>query len=230
MFNHRVNGVFMSKQEDQTTAVDTKETEGPAGPVILFFIIGFALSLVVGWGIFPKLLYSQKHQPIEFNHVLHQEEVSDGCESCHYFREDGSFAGIPSLESCMECHEEALGESEAEEKFIEEYVTPEREVPWLVYSKQPACVYFPHAAHVLTAEMACETCHGDVGESDHMKVYQENRITGYSRDLWGKNMIGLKKNTWDRMKMDDCSACHVQENVRQGSVQTEKGGCFVCHK
>jgi hypothetical protein len=220
----------MSKQEDQTTAVDVKETQGPAGPVILFFIIGFAVSLVVGWGIFPKLLYSQKHQPVEFNHALHQAEVSDGCESCHYFREDGSFAGIPTLESCMECHEEALGESEAEEKFIEEYVTPEREVPWLVYSKQPACVYFPHAAHVLTAEMACETCHGDVGESDHMKVYQENRITGYSRDIWGKNMIGLKKNTWDRMKMDDCSECHVKENVRQGSVQTEKGGCFVCHK
>ena len=34
----------MSKQEDQTTAVDTKETQGPAGPVILFFIIGFAVS------------------------------------------------------------------------------------------------------------------------------------------------------------------------------------------
>jgi menaquinone reductase, multiheme cytochrome c subunit len=220
----------MSKQEDQTTAVDAKETQKPAGPVILFFIIGFAASLVVGWGIFPKLLYSQKHQPVEFNHALHQSEVSDGCESCHYFREDGSFAGIPTLEICMECHEEALGESEAEEKFIEEYVTPEREIPWLVYSKQPACVYFPHAAHVLTAEMTCETCHGDIGNSDHMKVYEENRITGYSRDLWGKNMIGLKKNTWDRMKMDDCSACHVKENVRQGSVQTAKGGCFVCHK
>ena len=112
----------MSKKEDQTTAVDAKETQGPAGPVILFFIIGFAASLVVGWGIFPKLLYSQKHQPVEFNHVLHNEEVSDGCESCHYFREDGSFAGIPTLESCMECHEEALGESEAEEKFIEEQI------------------------------------------------------------------------------------------------------------
>ena len=96
----------MSNQEDQTTEVGAKETQGPAGPVTLFFIIGFALSLVVGWGIFPKLLYSQKHQPVEFNHVLHNDEVSDGCESCHYFREDGSFAGIPTLESCMECHEE----------------------------------------------------------------------------------------------------------------------------
>ena len=230
MINLRFNGVFMSKQGDQTTAVDAKETQGPAGPIILFFIIGFAVSLVVGWGIFPKLLYSQKNQPVEFNHVLHNEEVGDGCESCHYFREDGTFAGIPTLESCMECHEEAMGESEAEEKLIEEYVTPEREIPWLVYSRQPACVYFPHSAHVLKAEMACETCHGDIGESDHLKVYEENRITGYSRDIWGKNMIGLKKNTWDRMKMDDCSACHVEENVRQGSVQTAKGGCFVCHK
>ena len=162
--------------------------------------------------------------------MLHNEEVSDGCESCHYFREDGSFAGIPTLESCMECHEEALGESEAEENFIQDYVYPEREIPWLVYSKQPACVYFSHAAHVLKGGMDCKTCHGDIGESDHLKVYEENRITGYSRDIWGKNMIGLKKNTWDRMKMDDCAECHMKENVRQGSVQTGKGGCFVCHK
>jgi hypothetical protein len=220
----------MSNQEDQTTEVEPKETQGPAGPITLFFIIGFALSLVVGWGIFPKLLYSQKHQPVEFNHVLHNEEVSDGCESCHYFREDGSFAGIPTLESCMECHEEALGESEAEEHFVQNYVFPEREIPWLVYSKQPPCVYFSHAAHVIKGGMDCKTCHGDIGESDHLKVYEENRITGYSRDIWGKNMIGLKKNTWDRMKMDDCAECHVKENVRQGSVQTLKGGCFVCHK
>jgi hypothetical protein len=29
--------------------------------------------------------------------------------------------------------------------------------------------------------------------------------------------------------MNDCSRCHVQENVSQGSVQTLRGGCFVCH-
>jgi hypothetical protein len=30
--------------------------------------------------------------------------------------------------------------------------------------------------------------------------------------------------------MDDCAECHVREGVRQASVQTTKGGCFVCHK
>ena len=56
------------------------------------------------------------------------------------------------------------------------------------------------------------------------------RISGYSRDIWGKNMAGLAKHPWERMKMNDCSKCHVRENVNQGSVQTQKGGCFVCHK
>jgi hypothetical protein len=46
-----------------------------AGTVILFFILGLAASLVVGWVVFPKLLYSQKHQPVSFDHALHMEQV-----------------------------------------------------------------------------------------------------------------------------------------------------------
>ena len=220
----------MSKQDDQTHAVSEQEAEGPAAPIILFFIIGFAASLVLGWGIFPKLLYSQKHQPIDFNHAMHVEEVDDGCESCHFFREDGSFSGIPKLENCMECHEDVIGASEEEEKFVAEYVVPEREVPWLVYSRQPDCVYFSHAPHVITGKMECAECHGHIGESELSRVYEENRISGYSRDIWGKNIAGFAKHPWERMKMNDCSKCHVRENVNQGSVQTQKGGCFVCHK
>ena len=220
----------MSKQEDLKHEVSEQETDGPAAPIILFFIIGFAASLVLGWGIFPKLLYSQKHQPIDFNHALHVEEVDDGCESCHYFREDGSFSGLPDLESCMECHEDVIGASEEEEKFVAEYVVPEREVPWLVYSRQPDCVYFSHAPHVITAQMDCVECHGHIGESEHSRVYEENRISGYSRYIWGKNISRLGNKSWEQMKMNDCSKCHVRENVNQGSVQTQKGGCFVCHK
>jgi hypothetical protein len=79
------------------------------------------------------------------------------------------------------------------------------------------------------AQMDCVTCHGDIGESESLEVYEENRISGYSRNIWGKNIAGIKRNSWDRMKMDDCSECHVKENVNQNSVQTLRGGCFVCH-
>jgi hypothetical protein len=214
-----------------STEIDpNQQDDSAAGPIILFFICGLIVSLVIGWVVFPKLLYSQKKQPIDFNHVLHNEEVDEGCESCHFFRDDGSYSGVPTLEQCIDCHEEVQGESPDEQKFVEEYVAKDREVPWLIYSRQPDCVFFSHAAHVKLANMECVTCHGHVGESENLKDYQENRISGYSRDIWGENIAGFKRNSWDRMKMDDCSECHQRLGANQGSVQTEKGGCFVCHK
>lgn len=210
----------------QTDEQDT----GAGGPIILFFIFGLVVSLVIGWVVFPKLLYSSKQQPIDFNHALHNDEVDEDCESCHFFRDDGSYAGVPTLEQCIDCHEEQQGESEDERIFVEEYVAKDREVPWSIYSRQPDCVFFSHAAHVKLADMECVTCHGPIGESESLKVYQENRISGYSRDIWGQNIGGFKRNSWDRMKMDDCSECHQRLNVSQGSAQTQKGGCFVCHK
>jgi len=210
-------------------AVEAASKEGPGGPIILFFIVGLAASLVLGWVVFPKLLYSKKQQPFDFNHALHVEETGD-CESCHFFREDGSYAGVPKLAQCIDCHEEVQGDSPDEAIFVSEYVEKEKEVPWRIYSKQPDCVFFSHAAHVLKAKIDCTVCHGHIGESESLKPYEENRITGYSRDIWGKNIIGLKKNSWDRMKMDDCAECHAEAKMKESSVQTKKDACFVCHK
>ncbi len=219
-------------QESNTPPTDPEHIEpgqGAGGPITLFFILGLVASLVLGWVIFPQLLYSQKEQPVQFSHVLHNELVEDGCESCHFFREDGTYSGVPKLAQCIDCHEEVNGESAEEEKFVNEYVLKGREVPWLVYSRQPDCVFFSHVAHVKMGQMDCVTCHGHIGESESLRPYEYNRISGYSRDIWGKNIAGIKFNSWDRMKMDDCSECHVRNNVNQGSVQTLRGGCFVCH-
>jgi cytochrome c553 len=35
------------------------------------------------------------------------------CEDCHFFREDGTYAGKPALSACVECHEEPQGETES---------------------------------------------------------------------------------------------------------------------
>jgi len=212
------------------TGPDAQDKDSGGGTITLFFILGLAASLVVGWVIFPQLLYSKKKQPIDFNHALHNELVEDSCESCHFFREDGTYSGVPTLAQCIDCHEEVNGEDPEEEKFVTQYVAKGREVPWLVYARQPDCVFFSHIAHVKMGRMDCVTCHGHIGESESLKVYEANRITGYSRDIWGKNIAGIKWNSWDRMKMDDCSECHQRDNVNQGSVQSGKGGCFVCHK
>ncbi len=206
-----------------------KKEDGAGGPIILFFIVGLVSSLVVGWIFFPPLVYSTKQQPIDFNHAVHNGLVDNGCESCHFFREDGTYSGAPKLAQCVQCHEEANSEDPEEIKFVEHFVKKEREVPWLVYARQPACVFFSHAAHVKMANIDCVTCHGHIGESDSLRPYQGNRISGYSRDIWGTNPLGIKRNSWDRMKMDDCAECHVEAGVSRGSVQTQRNGCLVCH-
>ena len=51
----------MGNVDNKEAAVDgTAESK----PVVLFFIIGFIASLIVGWIIYPSLLYSKKEQPV----------------------------------------------------------------------------------------------------------------------------------------------------------------------
>ncbi len=224
--NKAENGSMDSAGE--CTAGDTKDDKG-LGLGVIFFIVAFVVCFLSGTLLFPKLLYSKKEQPFNFDHELHVSEAGD-CDACHSLRDDGSFTGIPKLAACVDCHadaEEPLGETEDEAVFLEKYLAKEKEVPWFVYAKQPDCVFFSHAAHMdaenLKEPMDCVTCHGHIGESTSSRPYEENRLTGYSRDIWGKNIFGIKKHSWDRMKMDDCAECHKKETGHQGY-------CFQCHK
>ncbi|MEW5734315.1 MAG: menaquinone reductase multiheme cytochrome c subunit QrcA [Thermodesulfobacteriota bacterium] len=239
-----------SSLKPSETPADKNAYAGLWAVVLFAAAVGFYASLLVGWIVFPKLLYSKQNQPIDFNHVVHVGAVDDSCQTCHYFREDGSFAGMPATADCAGCHESMdslQGENPQEKLFVQDYVEKDqKEVPWFIYSKQPPCVFFSHAAHVFSPKMrqfrdpeyqlpeeeveegayddtTCHVCHGFIGESEHNRPYEENRITGYSRDIWGENIAGIKKHTWERMKMDDCAECHEK-------VKGHKEACFVCHK
>ncbi len=201
-----------------------------------FFLAGLISSLIIGWIIFPMALYSEQKQPINFSHAIHTnpefveieaETEIEKCLYCHSFREDGTFTGIPKLEKCMECHddpESPLGSNPEEKKFLKLYVAQEKEIPWLSYFRQPNCVYFSHIAHVKMGNIGCKRCHGDHGKSHDLPMYQRNRLTGYSRYIWGRNIAGWKFHPWDSMKMDDCAECHKKMG------HEENNACFVCHK
>ncbi|MCF8024032.1 MAG: cytochrome C [Desulfobacteraceae bacterium] len=211
----------MSTQSDNQTASAVNRSSGWV--IFVFFLIGLIASMITGWTAFPKLLYSTKEQPIDFSHKVHIEQLGD-CRACHFFRDDGSFSGAPSLDECKDCHMYPMTGNPNEQKFIEEYIEKDKEVPWLNYAEQPPCVFFSHAAHVKGSDMQCETCHGDMGHSDSLREYQENRITGYSRDIWGYSMLPIgEAEHGPRQKMNDCAACHLKKT---GS----KGDCFQCHK
>ncbi|MFI3271058.1 MAG: menaquinone reductase multiheme cytochrome c subunit QrcA [Pseudomonadota bacterium] len=191
------------------------------------FFVGLIVALVFGWYAYPSMMYTAEDQPIRFSHKVHMEDGGMACEDCHSLREDGTFAGLPSTESCAACHSEPLGEDPEEQRFIDEYVNTGKEVKWLVYQTQPDNVFFSHAAHSMDS---CNRCHGfseiklcgkchlDVAQSDTTPTYYENKLTGYS------------KNT---MKMWSCERCHATHmNVKGffGGKTAASNACFVCHK
>ena len=199
-----------------------------------YFLGGLVAALLVGWVLFPMALYSKDEQPVKFSHAIHTNpDVVDGktemdrCAYCHSFRDDGTFTGIPGIEKCMECHSDPaspLGKHQEEKAFLEKYVTDQKEIPWKSYYQQPDNVYFSHIAHVKNGKLDCQACHGDHGKTEILPVYEKNRISGYSRNIWGRNISGYEKNTWDRMKMDNCAECHTKKG------HEENNECFVCHK
>ena len=186
------------------------------------FFFGLAGGLAAGWIAFPELLYERRPQPMNFNHQVHTVDAGMECADCHSFRDDGSFTGIPGVACCADCHSEVMSDSPEERRLVDDYVTPEREIPWLVYSQQPQNVYFSHAPHVRLAEIECRRCHGDHGRSKTLPLYERNRISTYSRSIWGKRIAGGGPDLWDSMKMSDCSDCHADRDVQDH--------CLMCHK
>ncbi len=181
----------------------------------MLFLTGAVTALSAGWAGFPHVIYKSRPQPVDFSHKVHAEKAGTKCEDCHAFREDGSFAGIPRLDRCAGCHAAPMGATSAEKSFIDTYVTPQREPEWASYARQPENVYFSHATHVKLGGVKCESCHGAIGSSERLPVYQQDRISGYSRDIRG---------TAGRpgMTMDDCIRCHRQKGLEHS--------CLDCHK
>ncbi|MCK9408675.1 MAG: cytochrome c family protein [Bacteroidetes bacterium] len=189
----------------------------------LVLIAGILFGAIIGWFAFPAILYHSSDQPLHFSHNTHTGESGGmACTDCHTTNETGRFQGIPSVIKCAECHASPIGESVSEKQLVEHYITPNVEIPWLVYSRQPDNAYFPHAAHVTLGKMKCEDCHGPHGSSDTLRIHYTNRISGYSRDVWGANISGFSSNRWEGMKMDKCVRCHGDNNRRDG--------CVSCHK
>ncbi len=183
---------------------------------------GVAAALAFGWLGLPRLLYEREAQPLQFSHAVHTEGAGQACTDCHRFDDDGRFLGVPALATCAACHSEPLGESADERRLVEDYVRPGREIPWRVYAREPDLAWFPHAQHVKGAGLPCERCHGPHGQSAELRPFERNRLSGVSRDVWGRNIAGLALAEWDGMKMGDCARCHRQHEIEQS--------CLDCHK
>ena len=194
----------------------------------VFFFAGVLAALGAGWAGFPRVIYHSRPQPVDFSHKVHADKAGAKCEDCHAFRDDGTFAGIPTLDKCAGCHAAPMGTTAAEKNFIDEYVTPRRNRSgWPTRGSRKTCT-FSHITHVKRAQLKCVECHGNEGSTDHLRPFEQDRVSGYSRDIW----------RWQGrpgMKMDDCVNCHrrgAAESMRHpgGTPRAGERSCLDCHK
>ncbi len=189
----------------------------------IFFGSGFFCMLAIGWIVFPLVLYKTEPQPFNFSHKIHAgEQLGMACEDCHKIASDGRFLALPPISKCAECHASQIGQNPNEKILVDKYIVSNREIPWHGYMRQPDNAYFSHASHVIVGKMKCEDCHGRIGSSDSLRTYSVNRISGYSRDIWGLNIPGFRAHPWEGMNMDRCIHCHAERGRRDG--------CIQCHK
>lgn len=145
-------------------------------------------------------------QPVFFRHDLHAGQYKISCQYCHSSVSTASEPGIPSLQTCMGCHQYisgsdsgGRGEIQKLRKFWTDRDTPEApKLEWVRIHTLARHAHFPHMRHIQAmGPTACAACHGDVARMP--QVFQVNNV----------NNMGF------------CTTCHRERNVTRD--------CSVCH-
>ena len=135
-------------------------------------------------------------QPIAFPHNRHIEKGLACTEYCHESVTKGPIAGLPSVKTCMICHD-SIATDRPLIKTITEYQNKGRDIAWQrVYGyARESHVRFNHAPHI-RAGVDCATCHGDIAR----QTVAERNV-----DLTMGFCVNCHKT---RNASNDCLTCH----------------------
>lgn len=145
-------------------------------------------------------------QPIAFSHKLHAGDNHIPCVYCHTGAERSRHAGVPALQTCMNCH----GVTRTDKPDIQRIaaaVKANETWQWERVHTLPDHVYFDHRPHV-NSGIACQSCHGEV-----------------------ENMEKLSREML--MRMGNCLSCHRDAHaVLPPTAKVTQGptDCFACHR
>ena len=165
-------------------------------------------------------------QPIAFSHKLHAGDMQVSCVYCHAGAESSRHAGIPALNTCMNCHAKVTSSFAAVQKGSQDESTELRKlydalalddvwapiegktpkpVAWQRIHRLPDFVYFDHRAHI-TAAVTCQQCHGPVETMERVRQ-AETLAMGWCvnchRDASEKGVAGNPVHA-----STDCVTCH----------------------
>jgi NAD-dependent SIR2 family protein deacetylase len=170
-------------------------------------------------------------QPVPYSHQLHAGQLGMDCRYCHNNVERSAYAGVPSTQTCMNCHANVKKDSPILQPIRDSWKTGDP-VPWVRIHKVADYAYFDHSAH-LTRGVGCVSCHGRV---DQMIVVRQQEPLNME---WCLNchrnpepsLRPLDKITDMDWKASDMSANEKQEIAeRLSTLQPPVVNCAGCHR
>jgi len=208
-----------------------------------YFAYGYMMQIGVDQGYMPV-------QPIHYSHKIHAGANQIECQYCHSSARVSKHSGIPSLNVCMNCHEniaEYNGEEDLEKGYTKEFYTNEikklykavgwdeetqsytgdtEPVKWVRIHNLPDFVYFNHSQHVSVAGIDCQKCHGPVEEMEIL--YQYSSLTmGWCINCHRESNIKVKDNEYYTKIHEELSKKYGVEELSIAQM----GGleCGKCH-
>jgi len=147
----------------QRRGSDLWGTRGNVSSQAVLAALGVLVVVLGGVGVALSMTTRDVVQPLAFSHVLHLDEVGLECADCHLYVTSGERTIVPNIQSCADCHFEAITESDNEARLVE-HIESEQLIPWKQVYSVPDHVYFSHRRHTAAGEIECETCHGPVAQ------------------------------------------------------------------
>jgi len=208
-----------------------------------YFAYGYMMQIGVDQGYMPI-------QPIHYSHKIHAGANQIECQYCHSSARKSKHSGIPSLNVCMNCHENIAdynGEEDLEKGYTKDFYTNEikklykavgwdeetqsytgdtEPVKWVRIHNLPDFVYFNHAQHVSVAGIDCQKCHGPVEEMEIL--YQYSPLTmGWCINCHRDSNIKVKDNEYYTKIHEELSKKYGVEELSIAQM----GGleCGKCH-
>jgi mono/diheme cytochrome c family protein len=198
--------------------------------VVLFVVGALAFKTVINglYSVGIQKGYAPK-QPIAFSHKIHAGQYEIDCKYCHIGVMKGKSATIPSVNICMNCHNQIktgtiTGENEIG-KIVRAY-NENKPIEWVRIHNLPDLAYFNHAQHVNVGGVECQTCHGPIEEMD--VVRQHSLLTmGWCIDCHRKTDVNSKGNAY----YDKMLEIHNTRSGKSPMKVEDIGGleCSKCH-
>ncbi len=175
--------------------------------------------------------YYQPDQPIWFSHQVHAGQNQIDCEYCHFTADKSMHAGIPPVETCLNCHNQVKeGKQTGTTEIAKIFDAFEKNKPieWVRVYNLPDHVYFNHAQHVNIGQIVCEDCHGPVEKMDQI-IQEPDLSMGWCVECHRTETVQFASNKFYEQYTE------LHEKIKSGempnvTVQNIGGDeCAKCH-